>query len=100
MFSEQDIQRATAARAQFRPAILSAKYHGDTDRVELETPWCILIVDRQRIAELRTLSQTDLETITVSAVGLHVEKADVDINSAGLITDIGQQLGKEVANSF
>ena len=55
MISEQDVQRATAASAQFRPAILSAKYHGDTDCVELETPWCILIVDRQRIAEPRTL---------------------------------------------
>lgn len=100
MLSEQDVQRATDAGAQFRQAILSAKYHGDTDRIELETPWCILIVDRKRIEELRQLSQTDLETITVSAVGLHVEKADVDINSAGLITHISRQLENEVANSF
>jgi hypothetical protein len=100
MISEQDVKRATDAGVQFRQAILSAKYHGDTDRIELETPWCILIVDRQRIEELRALSQNDLETITVSAVGLHVEKADVDINSAGLITYISQQLENEVANSF
>src|SRR5580700_6182648 len=100
MISEEEIDQATKVGTQFKQAVLSAKYHGDTDRVELETPWCILIVDRQRIAELRTLSQTDLETMTVSAVGLHVEKADVDINSAGLITDIGQQLRNEVANSF
>jgi hypothetical protein len=86
--------------AQFKQAILSAKYHAETDRIELETRWCILIVDRQRIEELRVLSQTDLETITVSAVGLHVEKADVDINSAGLIAYLGQQLENEVANSF
>jgi hypothetical protein len=100
MISEQEVQRVTDAGAQFRQAILSAKYHGDTDRIELETPWCVLIVDRQRIEELRPLSQTDMETITVSAVGLHIEKADVDINSAGLITNISQQLGSEVANSF
>jgi hypothetical protein len=100
MISEQDVQRAAAAGAQFKQAILSAKYHGDTDRIELQTPWCTLIVDRQRIGELRQLSQTDLETITVSAVGLHIEKADVDINSAGLITYISQQLENEVANSF
>ena len=100
MISEQDVKQATDAGAQFRQAILSARYHGDTDRVELETPWCTLFVDRQRIEELRELSQTDLETITVSAVGLHVEKADVDINSAGLITDISKQLQSEVANSF
>jgi hypothetical protein len=100
MISEQEAQRATDAGAQFKQAILSAKYHDDTDRIELETPWCTLIVDRQRIEELRTLSQTDLDAITVSAVGLHVEKADVDINSAGLITYLSQQLENEVANSF
>jgi hypothetical protein len=100
MISEQDFQRATQTGARFRQAILSAKYHGDTDRVELVTPWCTLIVDRQRIDELRALSQTDLETITVSAVGVHIEKADIDINSAGLITAISQPLESEVASSF
>jgi hypothetical protein len=100
MISEQDVERATQQGARFSPAILSAKYHGDTDRIELETPWCILIVDRQRIEELRQLPQSDLEAITVSAVGLHVEKADVDINSAGLITYISRQLENEVAGSF
>jgi hypothetical protein len=100
MISEQDAERVTQQGSKFSPAILSAKYHGDTDRIELETPWCILIVDRQRIEELRQLPQSDMETITVSAVGLHVEKADVDINSAGLITDISRQLEHEVAGSF
>jgi hypothetical protein len=100
MISEQDIQRATQAGARFKQAILSAKYHGDSDRVELVTPWCTLIIDRQRINELRPLSQTDMETITVSAVGVHIEGADIDINSAGLITHISQQLESEVAGSF
>jgi hypothetical protein len=94
MFSKQDVQQAIERGANFKPAILSARYHGDTDRVELETPWCILIADRQRIEELRALSQTDMESIIVSAVGLHVEKADVDINSACLITSISRQLEK------
>jgi hypothetical protein len=100
MISEDDIHRATVAGTSFKQAILSAKYHPDTDRVELVTPWCILIVERQRIAELRQVSQSDMASITVSPVGLHVEKADVDINSAGLITEISQQLETEVANSF
>jgi len=100
MISEEEIEQATKVGTQFKQAILSAKYHGDTDRIELETPWCVLIVDRQRIEELRMLSQTDLETITVSAVGLHVDKADVDINSAGLIADLSRQLENEVAGSF
>jgi hypothetical protein len=100
MISDEDIRRATESGIEPKQAILSAKYHHDTDRIELVTPWCILIIDRHRIEELRTLSQTDMETITVSAVGLHIEKADVDINSAGLITDISQQLENEVADSF
>jgi hypothetical protein len=41
-----------------------------------------------------------MATISVSAVGLHVESADIDINSAGLITFISRELEKEVANSF
>jgi hypothetical protein len=100
MISKQDLRRATEQGAKFRPAILSARYHGDTDRIELETPWCILIVDRQRIAALSQLPRSDMETITVSAVGLHIEKADIDINSASLITLISRQLENEVAGSF
>jgi len=100
MISQQDVERATEAGALFRPAILSAKYHSDTDRVELVTPWCVLLVDRQKIEEFRQLSPIDMERISVSAVGLHVESADIDINSAGLITFIGRELEKDVANSF
>jgi hypothetical protein len=100
MISDEDISRATAGGSEVTQAILSAKYHRDTDRLELVTPWCILIFDRRRIEELRQLSQTDMETMTVSAVGLHIESADVDINSAGLITEISQQLESEVAGSF
>jgi hypothetical protein len=100
MISQQDIQKATAEGTKFKPVILAAKYHRDTDRVELVTQWCVLILDRNKIDELRHLSPNEMETISVSAVGLHVEKADIDINSAGLITDISKQLEAEVANSF
>ena len=100
MVSKRDIQKATAEGTKFKQAILGAKYHRDIDRVELVTPWCILILDRDKIDELRHLSPNDMETISVSAFGLHVEKADIDINSAGLITDISKQLEAEVANSF
>jgi len=55
MISEDDIHRATVAGTRFKQAILSAKYHPDTDRLELVTPWCILIIERQRIEELRQL---------------------------------------------
>jgi hypothetical protein len=100
MISEREVQRATAEGRKFKEAIIAAKCHRDTNRVELVTPWCILIVDRDKIEELRELSPDEMETITVSAVGLHIERADVGINSAGLITGISKQLASEVANSF
>ena len=91
MISEQDIQRATQTGARFQAGSVE---FGDA------VVHCTLIVNRQRIDELRALSQTEMETITVSAVGVHIERADVDINSAGLITHISQQLETEVASSF
>jgi hypothetical protein len=100
MISEKDIQRVVEENAQFRQAIIAARYYGDTDRVELVTPWCILIVDRQRIEEFRRVSPNDMESISVSPSGIHIDKADIDINSAGLITYISKQLKNEVANSF
>jgi hypothetical protein len=100
VISEKAIRRAARASARFRPAVLAAKYHPDSDRVEFVTGWCTLIVDRQRIAELRGLSLEELRTISVSAVGVHVDGSDIDINAAGLIADVARQLESEVANSF
>jgi hypothetical protein len=100
MISAQEIEQATKASEGFKPAVLAVRYHADTDRVEIVTPWCTLVVDRHRIEELRGLSPHDLESISMSPVGIHVEGADIDINAAGLITGISRQLETEVANSF
>jgi hypothetical protein len=100
MLSTEEIQKAIKAGENFKPAILSAKYCRDTDSLELQTAWCIIIIGRARIEELREVSQSDMETISVSDVGIHVDKADVDINSAGLITDIAKQLIEEALDSF
>ena|ERR1700676_3593607 len=100
MISDQEIERVIKAGTEFKPALLAAKYHADTDRVELVTSWCILIVDRQRIEELRDLPLHALETIALSPVGVHVDSANIDINAAGLLSDISKQLMEDVANSF
>ena len=100
MISEQDIKRAAEASEHFKPAIISAKYYRDTDRVEFQTSWCLIIVDRHRIEEFRGISPNDMETISVSEVGVHVDNVDIGINSAGLITEIAKQLETEVADSF
>lgn len=100
MISEEDMQRAIQASAQFKPTILSARYLEESDCVELVMAWCTLIVARNQIRELRPISLSNMQTLSISAVGLHVDGADIDINAAGLITDISQQLKAEVAGSF
>ena|SRR5437868_5523242 len=46
MISDTEIDRVAAASAKFKPALIDARYHPDTDRMELVTPWCTLLVDR------------------------------------------------------
>jgi|SRR5579884_264805 len=100
MISKEDIRRAEAEGRKFKQAIVSAKYLEDSDRVELVTPLCTIIINRKNIEELRSISPEHMKTLYVSAVGLHVEAVDIDINAAGLITEIGQQLQDAVAGSF
>jgi uncharacterized protein YjiS (DUF1127 family) len=100
MISDAEIERVAAVSAKFKPALTGARYHADSDRIELITSWCTLLVDRRQIDELRDVSKHDLETITVSAVGLHVEGADIDINAAGLLSHIGRKLARQAAKSI
>jgi|SRR5271156_6107333 len=100
MISEQEIALAAERGATFSPAIMTCRYDRKNDRVELVTSWCTLIVDRKQIAELDSVSPHDMESIYASETGLHIDTADIDINSAGLITDLCRQLESHVANSF
>ena len=69
MISDQDIQRAVETSEHFKPAILSAKYYRDSDRVEFPTPWCIIIVDRSRIEEFRGVLPNVRCTISFLSAG-------------------------------
>jgi hypothetical protein len=100
MISDAEIERVAASSAKFKPVLIGARYHADADRIELRTSWCTLLVDRQQIPELRDLSKNDLETISVSSIGLHVDAADIDINAAGLLSHIGRKLARKAANSL
>jgi hypothetical protein len=100
MISDQEISRAEKEGLSFRPAIVAARYLADSDKIEIETPWCTIVIRREAIPELRDVTPEQMESLSVSAVGLHVEAADVDINGAGLITTISQGLQAQVANSF
>lgn len=100
MISDADIDRVVAASERFKPAIVSVRYHADTDRLELSTSWCTLLVDRREIAELRDVPQHALETITVSPVGLHIESADIDINAGGLLAHFAGKLAEQAARSL
>lgn len=99
MISDTDIERVLAASERFKPMLLGAQYHADSDQIELRMSWCTLFIDRRQIVELRDLLPDDLETINVSPVGLHVESEDIDINAAGLIASIAKKLTKQAAKS-
>jgi hypothetical protein len=100
MISEQEIERVVEQSASFRQVILNCRYDPERDRVEFVTSWCTLIVDRAQIPEFNGLSAHDMETIHVSPTGVHIDTVDIDINSAGLITDLSKQLLEDVENSF
>jgi len=100
MISEKEIENVVAHDEKFRPAVLSCRYHAENDRLELVTSWCIIVVDRSRIDELKSLSHDQMESIYSSETAIHVDSADVDINSAGLVANICKQLQSEVAASF
>jgi hypothetical protein len=100
MISEQEISRAETDGLSFRRAIISARYLPDSDKIEIETPWCTIVIRREAIPELRDVTPEQMRSLSVSAVGLHVDAADIDINGAGLITAISQGLQAQAANSF
>jgi hypothetical protein len=100
MISDADIDRVIAASERFSSALIGARYHPDSDRIELSTSWCTILVDRLQIAELRDVPRHDLETISVSPFGLHIESADIDINAGGLLAHIGKKLTEQAVKSF
>ena len=100
MISDADIDRVVAASERFKSVLVGARYHADTDRVELVTEWCTLLVNRREIAELRDVSRHDMETLAVSPVGLHIEGADIDINAGGLLASLAKKLGKAAAKAL
>jgi hypothetical protein len=100
MISDEEITRITEKSAIFKPAVLDCRYDPKNDRVELVTSWCTLIVDRKRIVEFGSLSPRDMEAIYASETGIHIDAVDIDINSAGLVTDLCRQPENEVADSF
>ena len=100
MISDKEIDRVVVASAKFKQALLAARYHADTDQIELKMSWCTLLVDRRQIAELRDISPHDLEAIAVSSVGLHVESADIDINAGALLIDIAGKIARQGEKSI
>ena len=100
MISDEQIAQVAERGADFKAAIIDCRYDAQNDRVELITPWCTIIVDRKRIGEFDALSRHHMEAIYASETGIHIDEAGVDINSAGLITDLCQQLEAEVAESY
>lgn len=95
MVTEVEIHKA-AKRGSKHPAMVRAvRYHPDSDKLELTMEWCTLLVDRKHIEEFKDVSKTAMEGVYLSPEGIHLDDADIDINAAGLIAALAQQLAEQ-----
>ena len=95
MISKREIRKATEAGAKLSQMVTAVRYRGRTDQIEITTSWCTLLVARQWISELRNLSRSQLRTIRVSQFDIHIESADIEIESAGLVAYVARELIEE-----
>lgn len=95
MVTEAEIQKA-AKRGSRHPSMVRAfHYHQDSDKVELTTEWCTLLVDRKHIEEFRHVSRSAMAEVYLSPEGIHLDDADIDINAAGLIAALARELEEQ-----
>ena len=95
MISDNDIQQAMEAGAKFVQMVTAVRYRPKNDKIEIRTSWCTLLVDRKQIPELSRISKRRIREIYVSVNGIHIESADMDIESAGLVVYIARKLVEE-----
>ncbi len=95
MISSKEIRQATEAGAKLVQMVSAVRYRAKTDQVEIRTSWCTLLVDRKQIPELASLSRSRMREIHSSLTGIHIDSADKDIESAGLVVYIARKLVEE-----
>lgn len=100
MITDEEIVRVTKKSAKFRPALRAVRYEPETDRVEFVTPSCTLLVPRREIDEFKDVSSDDMKDIRATAFGVHIDRLDLDINAAGLLTEIIDRLRNDLSKSF
>ena len=95
MVTEAEIHKATKRGSKRLTIVHAIRYHRDSDKLELTTAWCTLLVDRKHIEEFKDVSKTAMEEVYLSPEGIHLDNADIDINAAGLIADLAHQLEEQ-----
>jgi hypothetical protein len=100
MITESEFRDATQAGDDFKQAILKASYGRENDRLIFLTPWGVFAIDRATIPEFKAATPGDLEKIYVSHTGVHIDELDIDINSAGLLTAIFDNIRSKLSNSY
>ena len=100
MISKEAIDAAPEVGTRLAPLVKSVRYRPTTDKIELVTSWCVISIDRKRIAVLRNIQRRQMREIRMSpGGGICLESADMDIESAGLIVYIARRLVVEAGQS-
>lgn len=88
MISKKEIRQVAKKSAEFVQVITAARYLPGADQIKFTTPWLTFRVDRQKIDELRDVSTEQLMHIYASVAGIHINRANIDIDSSGLILEL------------
>lgn len=99
MVSDKDIQRAAKRGAKLHQMVQHVAYDPSSDKIELVMSWCTIKVDRRHIDEFRDVSPEAMKTIYSSAMGVHIDELDIDINASGLVACIAHELQEEASRS-
>ena len=100
MVAETEQNRALEAGARFKPAIQAAHYDYDKDELILETRWGKLAIPRAEIGIFKDVKPENMCEIYASHTGVHIDDIDLDVNSAGLLTEVFRHLGLALESSF
>lgn len=100
MATEAQYERAQAASERYRAPLLAIAYDPASDLVFFETAWGPRSASRKDIDLLRDVSPQMVARAYISAMGIHIDEIDLDINSAGLLATIFPDLRGELSDSF
>jgi hypothetical protein len=94
MIAEEELRRAIEAGKRFQQAVQWVKYDDRRDMITLGTPWGDFTIKREAVPVLRDVPRERLAKVGIetSPTAVHIEELDLDINSAGLLANLFQEI--------